>query len=179
MNRPNYVSWRHPVAAGVTIRSGQIISAKRNVTTGRTEWVLGYDPATSARHMIAFALDDSDDADVLAAGNLVGVPCVPEYGIQTGYIKDAVTFIEGDEVTHDGVTGDVMKAVSTSIVIGRVAMQYAAPVDLGATFTPSAVAANQSPGMQGGSYVAAKHSEASPSGLSVVRIELLQPFIKA
>lgn len=98
MNRPNFVSWRHPVAAGVTIKSGQVISAKRNTVSGKTEWVLGYDPATSARHMIAFALDDSDDADVLAAGNLVGVPCVPEYGIQTGYIKDAVTFIEGDEV---------------------------------------------------------------------------------
>lgn len=93
-----------PVKAGVTIKSGQVISAKFDGTTARTEWVLGKDAGAALCYV---ATADSTDFDVVAAGLLVGIPFSGKFVIETPYYKSGDTYTNDIFLTADGTTGDL------------------------------------------------------------------------
>jgi hypothetical protein len=92
-----------PVKAGVTIKSGQIISAKFDGTTARTEWVLGKDAGAALCYV---ALKDSTAFDVVASDLLVGLPCSGKFVLETAFYKAGDTYTNDVYLTADGVTGD-------------------------------------------------------------------------
>ncbi len=107
----------YPVATGVTIKSGQVISPKKNVSTLILEWVLGKDSDAS---VVYFAINDSADFDVIAAGTLPALSSEGEYEIETNFFKRGDAYVDGAAVTADGVTGNLKLAVAGSPIFGRV-----------------------------------------------------------
>jgi hypothetical protein len=103
-NEPTTGQRALPVKAGVTIKSGQVISSKFNGTTARLEWVLGLDAAATQGYI---ALVDSTDFDSVAADLLVGLPCSGKFTIETAYYKSGDTYSDGAYLTADGTTGDL------------------------------------------------------------------------
>jgi len=68
---PNNPAMRHvsaPVAAAATIKSGQLIGLRNNASV--REFDLGLAAATDVAY---FAMQDSDDFDVIASGVLTGL----------------------------------------------------------------------------------------------------------
>lgn len=56
-----------------------------------------------------FALQDSEQHDVLEAGNLTGYSTLGQFRLRTGYYKTdaALTYIEGRPLAPDGTTGNI------------------------------------------------------------------------
>jgi hypothetical protein len=118
-NEPHYLSQSLPVASGVTISSGQVISPKWNVTLSQYEWVLGKD--TSA-DMCYIARKDSLDTDVQSAGTLPGLSCAGQFELQTGFFKTGDTYNDGAYLAADGVTGNLKVTArnSNELILGQV-----------------------------------------------------------
>lgn len=93
-----------PVASGVTIKSGQVISLVWNAVTLQSEWNLGTPANSGIPH---FALQDSADQDVIEAGKLTGYSALGKFRLQTAYYKTGDTYNDAVPVTPDGETGDV------------------------------------------------------------------------
>lgn len=176
-NRPTRLSATHPVKTGEVITSGMIISIVRNTTKLTNEWIRGYVPGTSLPNTFYVAFDDGADGDARAAGNLQGLSVRGDYDLSTAAVKSGETYVVGDELTFDAVTGDFKKAVATNIVIGVVVRDYAAPVNLGATYVPFDSTALVSDGVLGGKFTIARHSNAT--NLTRVRLETVSPYVKA
>lgn len=103
-NEPQTLTRSLPVAAGVTVLSGQFISPKWNATISDFEWVLGLDAGTTEGFI---ALKDSVDTDVVSAGTLPALSCAGQFEIQTPFYKTGDTFNSGVYLTADGVTGNL------------------------------------------------------------------------
>ena len=118
-NEPRTRQISFPVASGVTILSGQVISLAWNGTN--YNWVLGC-TGTNTPH---FALQDSVDADVIAAGKLTGLSCSGQYEIQMGFYS-AGTYNVDVPLTFDGTTGNVVPTTwgSTLPVLGVVSRNH-------------------------------------------------------
>lgn len=104
---PHNPAMRHvsaPVASGATIKSGQLIGLRNNAS------VKEFDLSLAAAGDVAFfAMQDSDDFDVVASGVLTGLNSADQCEIQTPYYS--ATFVLGDNVTYDvAVPGSVIKA---------------------------------------------------------------------
>jgi len=110
-NEPHTLSAAHPVASGVTIVSGQVISKQWNGTTSQYEWVLGVAGANIVPH---FALNDSADEDVIEAGVLPALSAQGQFELSTPFYKDGDTYNDGVALTFDGVTGDVKATTAGS-----------------------------------------------------------------
>lgn len=108
-NVPSSLTRRAPVADGVTVLSGQVISLKYQ--NSQEEWILGVD---SVKDIPYFAVQDSDDFDVVASGGLTGLSSLddlelqtaffhasptPSYGTQVALMADSTS---GNVTTHDG-----------------------------------------------------------------------------
>jgi hypothetical protein len=176
-NRPTGLSGTFPVNADATILSGQLISVKRNTVTGVNEWVLGYNPATSQGREIAFAIDDSTDPDVIAAGNLRGLSARGRHDISTPYTKAGETYQYGTELTYDAVTGFLKAAVATNLVVAVVSKDYSAPVNHATSYVPNDATADVSAGVTGGSFHLGHHTAAD--SVSLTRIITVEPYVKA
>ena len=112
-----------PVSAGVTIKSGQVISLDAS-----GEWILGC-PTGKVPY---FAQQDSADGDVTSSGLLTGLSCSGDYVIETGYIEDLSTnktanentYALDVEVTADAANPGSIKVAGTGdAVLGKVARQ--------------------------------------------------------
>ena len=103
---PFQLSQAAPVASGVTIKSGQVISLAWNGTLSQYEWVLGVATTGATPY---FALNDSTDYDVVEAGKLPGLSSAGKFEIRTPYYKaaDASGFVVDAPITFDGVTGNI------------------------------------------------------------------------
>ena len=115
---PFQLSQAAPVASGVTILSGQVISLAWNSTLSQYEWVLGV-ATTGATPYIA--LNDSADYDVVEAGKLPGLSSAGKFEIRTPFYKaaDAANFVVDAPVTYDGVTGDIKLWVQNTTAAGQ------------------------------------------------------------
>lgn len=109
----------HPVKDGVTIKSGQVIQRTWNGTLGRYEWELGCSAIDGIAKAPFFALQDSTEADVIAADGLTGISISGDYELQTGYFSSG-TYNADTLLTFDGTSGNVKVATEGSLVIGRV-----------------------------------------------------------
>ena len=107
----------YPVADGVTIKSGQVISAVWSAQNSRLEWVLGCTAGTPF-----IALEDSTAEDVISAGKLPGLSCAGKFEIQTGYFKtpDGGDYFNDQPLTYDGTTGNLKVATGQDVVLGSV-----------------------------------------------------------
>jgi len=103
-NVPNSLTRRAPIAEGVTVQSGQVVSLK--FQNSQEEFILGVDSVTDVPF---FAVQDSDDFDVIASGGLTGLSCLDNLELQTPFFKASPTPSYGSIVplAADGVTGDV------------------------------------------------------------------------
>ena len=110
-NEPQTLTQSLPVATGVTILSGQVISPLWNAVTSQNEWVLGKDTGAT---LVYIALKDSTDLDVVSAGTLPALSCAGKFEIQTPFYKTGGTYNEGVFLTADGVTGDLMPVTSVT-----------------------------------------------------------------
>lgn len=180
--RPSRLSATHPVASGVTILSGQLITLVENTTDAQLEWTIGYDSgAEGARpYTFYFAVDDSADGDVLAAGNLQGLSVNGDYELSTAHYKSGETYKAGDPLTFDGVTGDLKKAtLATDLVLARIVKDFAAPVDLSAGYVSGTLEPTAggviTPGVQGGTFLYGKHTNATD--LTMIRFETVHPYL--
>jgi hypothetical protein len=97
----------YPVADGVVIKSGQVISLKWNATEGRDEWVLGVLTDDAIIRTPYIALNDSTDEDVIEAGTLPALSCAGQFELRMGFFKDGDTYNQDIPLTFDGVTGNV------------------------------------------------------------------------
>lgn len=140
-NNPTHRTQRAPIATGVTIKSGQVISLAWG-SGGYQEWNLG---VASATVIPFFAVQDSDDFDVISSGVLTGLSSLDNIELQTPYFKASPTPSYGHQVAlkADGTTGDVT-TVSTAdlnaagFILGY-ASRYNAPVNIAATNTEATV----------------------------------------
>ena len=105
---PFTLSQGAPVAADVTIKSGQVISLDWNAAASQYEWVLGV-PSANVGATPYIALNDSADYDVVEADKLPGLSCAGQFEIATPFYKaaDAAGFVNDAPVTYDGETGDI------------------------------------------------------------------------
>jgi hypothetical protein len=105
-NEPHTFTQAYPVQANVVILSGQVVSAVWNAGTSIYEWQLGWTAG-----LIPFtALNDSGDADVVEAGNLVALSSAGQFELQTAFWKAGDTFNVDTPVGPDGVTGNIKAA---------------------------------------------------------------------
>lgn len=102
-NEPRTLTQAAPVASGVTILSGQVISLDWNSVLDQYEWVLG----GVSGQVPYIALQDSVDPDVVESGTLVGLSCLGQFELQTAYFAAEETYNVDVPLTYDGVTGDV------------------------------------------------------------------------
>jgi hypothetical protein len=130
-NEPQTLTQSLPVATGVTILSGQVISPKWNATLSQNEWVLGLDAAALTLYV---AVKDSADLDVVSAGTLPALSCAGKFEIQTAFYKTGDTYNEGIFLTADGVTGNLkaVAATTTTDHIFGVVTRIHGVTDLGA-----------------------------------------------
>lgn len=130
-NEPFTLTQAYPVADGVTILSGQVISKSWNAALGQYEWVLGW---TAGVPFIAY--NDDQDKDVLEAGTLPGLSSAGQFEIQTAFWKaaDEALFVVDTPVCPDGVTGNIKVATANDgvPVLGYVTRNHG-PLDLGPT----------------------------------------------
>ena len=124
---PFQLSQAAPVASGVTILSGQVISLAWNSSLSQYEWVLGV-ATTGATPYIA--LNDSADYDVVEAGKLPGLSSAGKFEIRTPFYKtaDAANFNVDVPVTFDGTTGNIkvwsFNAGAEAAIIGFVSRNH-------------------------------------------------------
>ncbi len=91
-NEPTTNSVAYRVQSGVTIKSGQVISAVKNDADDVYEWVLGLHADATIPY---FAHQDSDQTDVVSANSLVGLSCLGVLVLRTGY------YVAGETYTVD------------------------------------------------------------------------------
>lgn len=183
-NRPDRLSKTYPVAEGETILSGQVISIRRNSLTQQNEWVRGHNAGLDQPNSFFIAVDDRvvsqygiSDRDVHAAGNLQGLSVRGDYELSTAHFKSGESYVSGDELTYDAVSGNLKKATTGDIVIGVVSHDYSAPVDFSSVYVPAADPAGQvSDGVKGGSFTIGRHSNAQ--ALTYLRFETRQSYKK-
>lgn len=108
----------YPVASGVTIKSGQVVTPDWNATDSRYEWVLGLTGSVNRPH---FAINDSDDEDVVSAGKLPALFCGKDLEIQTPFFKSDDTYDVGVKiVADDNVDGNVrVYTANTETIVGE------------------------------------------------------------
>lgn len=129
--QPNHFAALAPVKTNVTIKSGQVISPWYNSATGLYEWALGWESGNGIPHI---AIQDSDQHDVVAAGQLTGLSCAGQFRIRTPYYKTdpAVPYYDGALLVPDGTTGNI-KAVANAAgiqVMGVVSNGLRGPRDI-------------------------------------------------
>ena len=122
---PFTLSQGAPVASGVTILSGQVISLAWNAAASQYEWVLGV-PAAAVGATPYISLNDSIDYDVVEAGKLPGLSSAGQFEIQTPHFKsaDANGFVVDAPVTYDGATGNIKLWKSADGVAGVPVMGF-------------------------------------------------------
>ncbi len=111
----NTLNQVHPVKAGVTVKSGQVIQRTWNATTNAYEWELG----CSAGKQAFIAFQDSTESDVMNANGLTGISLSGDYEIQTGYFAAGIYNVDV-LLSYDGTTGNLKVAATGNPVIGRV-----------------------------------------------------------
>ena len=104
------------VPAAVLIKSGQVCYKDWNGTKNRYEMALG----CVAGAVPYFAVNDSDQGDVLGSGLLRVISAQEVRVIQTAYYKTGETYNVGDALTYDGVTGNVKPAGTGDVILGYV-----------------------------------------------------------
>jgi hypothetical protein len=109
-NEPRTLTQSFPVATGVTVLSGQVVSLAWNAGLDTYEWELGW----SAGRVPHIALQDSADEDVLEAGKLTGLSSLGKFEIQTAFFKTGDTYNVDVPVSPDGVTGNLKAATLES-----------------------------------------------------------------
>jgi hypothetical protein len=125
----------HPVKAGVTIKSGQVIQRTWNGTLNRYEWELGCSAINGIAKAPFFAFQDSTEADVIAADGLTGISISGDYELQTGYFSSG-TYNADTLLTFDGTSGRVKPAAEGELVIGRVT-RIRGPLRLNGAYAPT------------------------------------------
>ena len=115
----NGLSQALPVALDTTILSGQLIAPMDD------EWVLagalGTDTDLDHDPDYYFAFDDSEDEDVIEAGQLPGISCQGQYEVETAFFKADETYSRGTKLTADTDNpGSVRPAADGEVVIGTV-----------------------------------------------------------
>lgn len=127
-NVPNHLARRAPIAEGVTILSGQVVSLKYQ--NSQEEFILGVDAVTDLPY---FAVQDSDDFDVIASGGLTGLSCLDNLELQTAFFKASPSPAYGSQVAlmADGTTGDVTThdGGDTKAILGYTS-RFNGPVDI-------------------------------------------------
>lgn len=121
-NEPQTQTAAYRVKAGEIILSGMVISPVWNSSDSVYEWQQGV--GTSLDVPVYFALQDSEDADVVEAGNLVGLSCAGQFEIEIAFFKEDDTYNEGTLLTVGLTTDD------WTLTAGKAA---AAPKEGGAT----------------------------------------------
>jgi hypothetical protein len=102
-NNPTKNTSAYRVKSGVTILSGEVISAVWNAVDSVNEWVKGLDSGNDAL-IPYFAHQDSTQSDVVSANSLVGLSCLSELQLRTGYYKTGETYVKDTPLTV-GLTG--------------------------------------------------------------------------
>jgi hypothetical protein len=180
--RPNRPSQTLPVAANNVITSGMLIT--QDNVSGSLQWVKGVTEG-SLPNQFFFALDDSNDGDVLAAGNLQGLSVRGDYNLSTSAYKavgGANVYTVGTLLTPDGSTGNVRAVISGDedvVVVGVVTHELAGVVDLSAGFVDGSLEpdgdANISDGVQGGVFRLARATNAAD--LTRLRFDTVAPYL--
>ena len=91
-NEPRTQTAAYRVKSGQTILSGMVVTPTWNAADNVYEWTVGMESATAP---VYFALQDSADADVLEAGNLVGLSCAGQFELQTAFYDVDGVYNEG------------------------------------------------------------------------------------
>jgi hypothetical protein len=170
--RPNRISETHPVKTGEgidPILSGMVMTLEND--GGTLKWVRGNGGNVAGQFF--FAVDDSTQGDVAAAGTLQGYSVLEAYTLRIAQFA-ADDYVAGDKLTPDGTTGKVKKAEAGDVVIAVVALDYAQPINLGHTYTPVDGDANVSDGVKGGTYVVGRATNAE--SLEALHITTVQPY---
>lgn len=119
-----------PVASGMVIMSGDVISKFWVTDPGRYEWVLGL--VSGATPYIA--LQDYNDSDVIAAGGLTGLSCAGQFTLESAYFVEGTTanWLDGAAVSayaNDDATaanrGKLKLAATNDPILGSVIRQHA------------------------------------------------------
>lgn len=132
-----------PVANGVVIKSGQLMSLSFNVDgDGLEKWILGWDPVAQPNAVPFFSKYDSDDTMVSSSGLLSGLSCADNYELTTAYYTPDASLLHGVYLVSDtGTPGNVKwignAPAAGTMVLGKVAKYNGAhdiaPVNSGVT----------------------------------------------
>jgi len=135
-NEPFTLTQAYPVADGVTIQSGQVISLAHDPDgDGLDKWILGW---VSGIPYIAYNdwnVTTGKDEDVLEAGKLPGLSSTGQFEIQTAFFSgDEADFVPGAPVGPDAATGDIkVTTVGSAVPIMGYVTRNRGALNLGPT----------------------------------------------
>lgn len=116
-----------PIATGVNIVSGQVISLQSN--NGVYQWILG----AVAPALPYIAYQDSLDFDVQASGGLTGLSCLDQIELYTAFFNPTpagVPYGTNQRLKADGATGNVTTALTTDKPTLGYQTRFDGPVDI-------------------------------------------------
>jgi len=108
-NEPFQQSATHPVQDDVNIASGQlIVLVGEELSPTGYEWIVC--PTDYSGGAVYVAQKDSEDEDILSAGNMSGLSCAGQYELEMAFFDGAATdYTESVYLTpSDTVAGNVM-----------------------------------------------------------------------
>ncbi len=136
-NNPGNRTRRAPITGSVTIKSGQVISLAYDGVLSEEGWNLGVTASTDIPY---FAVQDSDDFDVVSSGVLTGLSSLDQIELQTPYFTASPTPAYSSQVAlkANSTTGNVTTAdLTTDDTLLGFASRFTGPVDIRAS-NPSA-----------------------------------------
>lgn len=105
-NEPQSITLSATPKLNEGILSGMLIELDTN-----GQWVKSVTGGT-ANTVAYFAFSDQSDTDVISSGKLLGLSCLGEFELQTGYFDATQTYAVGDPVVKSATAGSVTKGAS-------------------------------------------------------------------
>ena len=135
-NEPFTLTQAYPVADGVTIQSGQVISLAHDPDgDGLDKWILGWVSGIPDIAYNDWNVTTGKDEDVLEAGKLPGLSSTGQFEIQTAFFSgDEADFVPGAPVGPDAATGDIkVTTVGSAVPIMGYVTRNRGALNLGPT----------------------------------------------
>jgi hypothetical protein len=106
-NEPQSITMSLPAKAGENILSGMLIVPAVNGTTGTLEWVKSASNVDTKNTVPYFAFSDDTDTDVVSSNRLLGLSCLGEFELTTGYFDNTQTYNVGDALIKSTTAGSI------------------------------------------------------------------------
>ena len=93
--------------------SGMLIVPAVNGVTGTLEWVKSASNVDTKNTVPYFAYTDDTDTDVVSSNRLLGLSCLGQFELQTGYFDNTQSYNVGDALIKSTTAGSITNAAAS------------------------------------------------------------------